>query len=198
VKSGAKALEIARIFNRRFSRIWHWAAVACVILLFAFIRIRLQDFPLERDEGEYAYMGQLMLQGSPVPDRIQYEASRHLCRIRGNSGVFRPDGRGCPLGLILINSATTVLVYLLERASPGALRSRGLRQLFASVSGQAVLGISAHATHFVILPALAGILVLLRAAENRRLRSYLISGILMGLAFLMKQPGIFLALFAGG
>ena len=27
------------------------------------IRIRLLDFPLQRDEGEYAYAGQLLLQG---------------------------------------------------------------------------------------------------------------------------------------
>ena len=102
-------------------------------------------------------------------------------------------------GLILINSATTVLVYLLGARLSGRLAGVVACACFALLSaGQAVLGISAHATHFVILPALAGILVLLRAMENRHLRLYLISGILVGLAFLMKQPGIFLALFAGG
>src|ERR1035441_2463026 len=34
-----------------------------VVLLFGMIRFRLLDFPLERDEGEYAYAGQLILQG---------------------------------------------------------------------------------------------------------------------------------------
>lgn len=33
-----------------------------MILFFSLIRVRLLNFPLERDEGEYAYSGQLMLQ----------------------------------------------------------------------------------------------------------------------------------------
>ena len=36
-----------------------------------FIRIRFLAIPLERDEGEYAYAGQLMLQGIP-PYRLAY------------------------------------------------------------------------------------------------------------------------------
>ena len=32
------------------------------MLFVIIVRIRLLDFPLERDEGEYAYMGQLILQ----------------------------------------------------------------------------------------------------------------------------------------
>ena len=35
------------------------------------IRIRLLGIPLERDEGEYAYSGQLMLQGIP-PYKLAY------------------------------------------------------------------------------------------------------------------------------
>ncbi len=39
--------------------------LACIILFVIFVRIRLLDIPLERDEGEYTYMGQLLLQGVP-------------------------------------------------------------------------------------------------------------------------------------
>src|SRR5512136_3438095 len=42
-----------------------WIAVAIVIAFVAAVRIRLLQIPLERDEGEFAYMGQLMLQGIP-------------------------------------------------------------------------------------------------------------------------------------
>jgi len=37
----------------------------------AFVRLRLLNFPLERDEGEYAYAGQLILQGIP-PYELAY------------------------------------------------------------------------------------------------------------------------------
>jgi hypothetical protein len=35
------------------------------IAFFAFVQVRLSSMPLERDEGEFAYVGQLMLQGIP-------------------------------------------------------------------------------------------------------------------------------------
>ena len=51
-----------------------------------------------------------------------------------------------------------------------------------------------HATHFVILPALAATLLLLRAIEKQSLWGIFTSGCLYGLAFLMKQPGGLFAL----
>ena len=43
-----------------------WIFLAVIVLgLVVTIRIRLFGIPLERDEGEYAYAGQLMLQGIP-------------------------------------------------------------------------------------------------------------------------------------
>ena len=40
-----------------------FAGLMIVVLLITYVRIRLLNFPLERDEGEYAYMGQLILKG---------------------------------------------------------------------------------------------------------------------------------------
>ena len=42
-----------------------WIVLALVIAVVVFIRIHLLAMPLERDEGEYAYAGQLMLEGIP-------------------------------------------------------------------------------------------------------------------------------------
>ena len=39
--------------------------VAVVVIVIALIRLRLADAPIERDEGEYAYAGQLILDGVP-------------------------------------------------------------------------------------------------------------------------------------
>src|SRR2546422_10871646 len=44
---------------------WAWALLVLIILGGAAIRLRLLDAPLDRDEGEYAYFGQLLLQGIP-------------------------------------------------------------------------------------------------------------------------------------
>src|SRR4029077_15965179 len=53
-----------------------------------------------------------------------------------------------------------------------------------------------YAEHFVLLPALAGALVLLRALETQRPLAFVVSGVLFGLAFLVKQSGAAFGLFA--
>jgi hypothetical protein len=42
-----------------------WLALGLILLGAAAIRLRLLDIPLDRDEGEYAYFGQLLLEGVP-------------------------------------------------------------------------------------------------------------------------------------
>jgi len=52
--------------RRRFSqRHWTWWFVVAVLVVVAIARLRLLNFPLERDEGEYALAGKLPLTGSP-------------------------------------------------------------------------------------------------------------------------------------
>jgi len=48
-----------------------------------------------------------------------------------------------------------------------------------------------------VISALAGILLLLKALDSPKLWMLLLSGILLGLSFLMKQPGIVFAIFGG-
>jgi 4-amino-4-deoxy-L-arabinose transferase-like glycosyltransferase len=59
-----------------------------------------------------------------------------------------------------------------------------------------VLGFAAHATHFVILSALAGFILLLRGLESRRPLTLFWSGLSFGTAVLMKQHGVFLGALA--
>ncbi|MCP3982767.1 MAG: hypothetical protein GY723_00165, partial [bacterium] len=42
-----------------------WLTLLLVVLTTLAIRVRLLDVPLERDEGEYAYVAQLLLDGVP-------------------------------------------------------------------------------------------------------------------------------------
>jgi hypothetical protein len=58
-----------------------------------------------------------------------------------------------------------------------------------------VLGMAAHATQFVVLFSVPATLLLLQAVENKRAGVLFFSGLLYGLAFLMKQQGICFCLF---
>jgi hypothetical protein len=58
-----------------------------------------------------------------------------------------------------------------------------------------VLGLAGHATHFVMLPVLAGILVLLTLPKRGGLSQIFAGGLLFGLGLLTKQPALFFILF---
>lgn len=168
-----------------------------VVLFFVAVRFHWRDLPLERDEGEYAYCGQLMLQGIP-PYQLAYNM-----KLPGTyaayaliMAIFGQTGSGIHLGFILVNLATIGLIFLIGRklfgSAVGAASGAAYTVLSAST---AVLGLAAHATHFVVLAALGGILLLLYALETDRVVLFFLSGSCLGLAFLMKQPGIVFALF---
>src|SRR5450432_691142 len=85
-----------------------------VILFFGAIRWRLADMPLERDEGEYAYAGQLILQGVP-PYRLAYNMKLPGTYVAYAAllAVFGETARGIHIVLLLVNAASIILLYLL-------------------------------------------------------------------------------------
>jgi hypothetical protein len=181
-------------------RITAIALIFAVFPIMIFSRLRLRNTPLERDEGEYAYAGQLILQGIPPYSLAcnmklpgTYAAYAAIMAAFGQSiGAIR-------MGLLLMNLATALLLYLLGRRLFGRVAGLAAAAAYALLSfGEAVLGPSAHATHFVVLPALAGMLLLLRGMESGRAATIFASGVLFGVAYLMKQHGIFFILFGAG
>src|SRR5947209_4957070 len=173
--------------------------VGAVVVLSLFVRFRLRDMPLERDEGEYAYAGQLMLEGIP-PYKLAYNMKLPgtYAAYGAIMALFGETIRGIHIGLILVNSVTILLVYFLGRRLFGPICGLVAAACFGLFSlSHSVLGLAAHATHFVTLFAVAGTMALLKAIENERSITYLWCGLLFGFAFLMKQTGIFFGLFGG-
>jgi len=176
----------------------HWPALVMLIVLgfVAAVRMHLLSAPMERDEGEYAYAGRLMLEGVP-PYKLSYNMKMPgtYAAYAASMALFGQTAGGMRTGLLLANAATIALVCFLGRrllTPAGALAASATYALLSVSPG--VLGPYMHATHFVVLPALAGTLVLLRAQETGRLGGFFGSGCLYGTAFLMKQPGGLFAL----
>jgi 4-amino-4-deoxy-L-arabinose transferase-like glycosyltransferase len=175
-----------------------WIILTIIILFTAAIRIRLLSIPLERDEGEFAYMGQLMLQGIP-PYLIAYNMKLPgIYAIYALiMAIFGQTITGIHLGLIVANSIAIVLLFLLTRylfdktAAIVAAISYALLSLSPSV-----LGTSAHATQFIVPFALGGTILLLKAIDSKSIKMFFISGLLFGLAFIIKQHAIFFIAFA--
>jgi hypothetical protein len=217
-----------------------WLIVGLTILLVLCIRVRVRNMPLERDEGEYACAGQLILQGvPPYKEAYNMKLPGTYAAYAVIMALFGQTASAIHFGVALINTASIVLLFLIGRKILDEVAGVVAAISFALLStSQSVLGLAGHATHFVVLPALAGTLVLLRAREralNQALAgtrstaeagdaaqhvptarydrpswaqslftnhqslftSVFLSGILFGLAFLMKQHGIFFGIFGG-
>ncbi len=195
---GAAAVRLPS-FASRWIRCGYVGALLLAIVFSAFVRVRWRNMPLERDEGEFAYVGQLMLQGIP-PYKIacNMKLPGTYAAYAAMMAVFGETASGIRIGLIVVNVAATALVFLLAKYLYGWLAGTVAGMTYSFLSCRpAVLGFYAHATHFVVLAALAGILLLLYAIETERIGFYFGSGLCFGLAFLMKQPGILFAVFAG-
>ena len=187
-----------KLLHRGSSRHAHYALLLLVLLFFAFVRLRLRNMPLERDEGEYAYVGQLMLQGIP-PYKLacNMKLPGTHAAYAATMAIFGETPAGIRTGLVVVNAATSILVFLLTNYLYGSLAGSVAGVTYAFLSCRpAVMGVYGHATHFVVLAALAAILLLLRAMDTRRTGLFFASGLCFGLAFLMKQPGILFAFFA--
>jgi hypothetical protein len=202
-----------------------WLVLFLLLLFVGAVRLRLLDMPLERDEGEYAYSGQLILQGIP-PYKMAYNlkfpgiyATYALIML-----LFGQSAAGIHFGLLVVNLCSIILVFFLGRRlldlNGGLVAATTFALLSLSVS---VLGLAAHASHFVVLAALGGTWLLLRTtgprdvparsspegarglaglvssepapASNVQAPVLFASGALFGVAFLMKQPGIFWGIF---
>ena len=186
------------VHNRNFEhgvRLCWWVLLAVVIGLIVLIRIRLLAIPLERDEGEYAYAGQVMLQGIP-PYQLAYNmkfpgvyaAYALIMSMFGQTSV------GIHLGLLILNISSLVVIFLIVSRLISSTAGIAAAASYAVLSvSSAVMGLAAHATHFVMLPALLGALVLLKPVLPKKM--VFVSGILFGVALLMKQPAIFFICF---
>jgi len=176
-----------------------WILSATIVLVTVFVRIRLLHMPLERDEGEFAYVGQLILKGI-VPFKIAYNM-----KLPGIYAVyalimaiFGQTDTGIRIGLLLANLATAVLVFALARR----LWNTQLALIAAAsypvlTLSRAVIGLAAHATQFQMPMVVGGVILLLKALESDRRSLLFLSGLLMGLAFITKQHAILFVAFGG-
>lgn len=182
--------------RRRLLRFAIPALLATAAILCA--RIRLLDAPLERDEGEYAYVAQLILRGlSPF-------AHAYTMKLPGTGAVyalflalFGQTATAIRIALLTAGAASTFLLHRLVRDMYGRRAAIVAAAVFVVLSAsQSVLGTFAHATQFVLPFALGGFLLLDRFPDARRDADCILGGLCLGLAVLMKQHAAVLVAYA--
>ncbi len=105
---------------------WHVVALALVVILVGLIRLRLLATPFERDEGEYAYMGRVILDGGlPYRDANNMKLPGTYAMYALVMALFGGSPTAIHAGLAIVSLATVVLLYLAFRrlvVPPAAFR----------------------------------------------------------------------------
>jgi hypothetical protein len=204
MEQGSADAQIVKVRTTSFRpgprlRYFCYAMLILVLVIFAAIRIRLRNTPLQRDEGEYAYAGQLLLQGIP-PYKLAYNMKLPgtYFAYTAMMAAFGETVPGIRIGMLVVLVANTLLLFSLTRRLFGLLTATAAAAFYTLLANRwSTLSLDGHATHFIVLAALAGTLLLLRAVETQSKVILWSSGICFGLAFLMKQQGLTYAVFAG-
>ena len=88
--------------------------MVAVLALMAMVRLHLLNFSLERDEGEYAYSGQLMLQGIPpykLAFNMKFPGTYAMYALI--MALFGETPAGIHFGVTIITTLTALMLYWL-------------------------------------------------------------------------------------
>jgi hypothetical protein len=168
------------------------------LIIICAIRIHLLAIPLDRDEGEYAYSGQLILQGTP-PFSQSYNMKMPGIYVAYAAilACFGQTSTGIHVGLLVINIFCSLALAFIGRRLYNPLVGCTAGAAFASMSlSSSMSGLSANAEYFVIVFALFGISILLSAIDRESKGLFCLSGLFLGTCFLMKQHGAAFVIFA--
>jgi hypothetical protein len=169
-------------------------------MLFVLIaRMHLLSFPFERDEGEYAYMGSLILNGHPpytLAYNMKFPGTYYMYAII--MGILGETVIGVHTGLIFVALLSMLFVFLIARnyvSKIGAVISASCFGIIGT--SWTLLGQAAHATHFVIFFALLGTYIIHEIYNREKYKWFFfaLSGLFFAFAFICKQSGLFFVLF---
>ena len=172
-------------------------ALSAAAVLIA-IRVHFLEMPLERDEGEYAYAGQLMLDGiAPYKDMYSMKWPGTYMAYALVMCIFGETPGAVHFGLLLVNMTTSALVFAIGvRMYPAATAAVAATACATLSTIPPIYGFAGHATHFVALFALGAVALLQGLDDETAPGRIFIAGLLLGLCMLMKQAGGAFAIFA--
>ncbi|MEW6668823.1 MAG: hypothetical protein AB1512_26730 [Thermodesulfobacteriota bacterium] len=167
------------------------------LLLTTYVRLSHLSMPLERDEGEYAYVARLILEGVPPFQETYNMKMPGIYYIYAVLMAFLGQSvEGVRLGLLFVNLLTCFTLYFLLTSLYSPLVGCVAVGVFTILSlTPRIQGFAANAEHFVLLPALLGMLFLVLAVDREAQWLFFLAGLMLGVAFVIKQHGLAFLLF---
>jgi 4-amino-4-deoxy-L-arabinose transferase-like glycosyltransferase len=166
------------------------------LLFFSLVRLNLADIPLERDEGEFAYMAQLMLKGTaPYTEAYNMKMPFIYLIYQFKMMLLGQSTAGIRHGLLLANLLSIFLVFKISKkllSTIGALISSFVFSFIILSSN--LLSHSAHANHYVVLLFLIAIFLIL-IPKKKNLAHYFLAGMFMASSVFTKQSSFVFPIF---
>ena len=184
-------------------RVARAAAAAALIAVFALLRAPYLSVPLERDEGEYAYIAQRMLAGEvPYRDAFDQKPPGVFLAYATAFVLFGQSIESIHILLYLWTAATTLVLFAFVRRLAGSAAAVFAALIFAIASADPRLVATAANTEiFMLLPLTASMACLVRGLAEPRRRWWVACGAFAAAACWFKQVAALnaalIAVFAG-
>lgn len=174
-----------------------WILLGVILVAAFLIRWRLRVCPLERDEGEYAYIGHLLLEGvAPYGVTGNHKFPGAYLAYVAIMALFGETTPAIHIGLLFVNLITAVLLFFLGRLLAGKVAGLAAAAAWVVTSvSPSVFGNAAHLTHFVMLAVVAGLLFLWRGLETEKRWPLIVGGMCLGASVLVRQTSLVFVVF---
>ena len=173
--------------------------IGLVVLVVLMVRWKFINMPLERDEGEYAYFGHLILNGvTPYTEAYNMKLPGIYYMYAFIMAIFGESYKGIHIGFTLMNAGTMILLYAALKRFFTPLTGI-LTAGFYGLMGMSmhVLGFAAHATHFAVFFVALSLFFFSKYDQKKSFLFAMLTGVMLGMAFLMKQQAVYFILFGG-
>ena len=183
-------IESATGLRRRPSARQTILVVVGLILIAAAVRIPLLGIPLERDEGEYAYIAwRLGHNELPYRDWVDQKPPAVFWTYRAALALPLDPIRAVHLAALLFSAASSCALFFLALRFMNRFWGFMAASLFTLLSADPFAqGTAANTEVFMLLPLVLSQIALLKAADNpRNVLLMIVCGALTGIAIAFKQ-----------
>lgn len=173
--------------------------LALAVIAIAFIiRMNWLELPMERDEGSYAYMGrEAMFGGRPYIDFYEMKPPGIFYMYGLLDWISGGTLKGIHFVFFLLNAITGIFLFYWVRLWMGTLSATLAAITFAMITLSAgASGFTVQAEHLVSCFAVIGCYFLWRAKESNSHWHWILSGIGLATALMIKPNGALFVVFA--
>jgi len=176
----------------------HWLAWVLILGVYIACRFHIIDMPLERDEGMFGYIGQLINDGGmPYRDAIDHKPPLVYFIYAFALRLVPPTAPRIHLFLQLYNFITLMALFFFAktyaRSTAAGLWTAFCFGVFSS--SPFIQGYTASTEMFMLLPVSLSLLFAVQAAGSGRTVLYVLSGISGAVACMTKHTGVFIEFF---